>query len=70
MYTHMKSPKKAETTSTIVTSGKQNTMKVINAYAHLNYYPFSEMIAVIFPSDLVRNATKHSYFTDPCTFIH
>lgn len=26
---------------------------------HLNYYPFSEvMIAVIFPSDLIRNVTE------------
>lgn len=28
-------------------------------HMHLNYYPFSEvMIAVIFPSDLIRNATE------------
>lgn len=38
---------------------KQNKTMNIIMHMHLNYYPFSEMIAIIFPSDQHRNATKH-----------
>lgn len=37
---------------------------------HLNYYPFSEMIAVIFPSDQIRNAIKHIHISQiPALFV-
>lgn len=37
---------------------KKNPFIVI-MHMHLSYYPFSEMIAVIFPSDRNRNVMKH-----------